>query len=73
MIKESDCMKKEIVLKVTSVVLALMTVPAIVCAVTVNGGGFLDLSNIARAFFIGAAAVCGILAVAVWKYSKPKD
>lgn len=66
-------MKKGIILKVISIVLLLITITAIICAVTVKGGGFLDLSNIARALCIGAAAVCGILAAAAWKYSKPKD
>lgn len=66
-------MKKNTTLKVVSIVLALLAIFAIVCAVTVTGGGFLDLSNIVRAVCIGVAVVCGILAVVVWKYSKPKD
>ena len=65
-------MKKNTVLKVFSIVLALVTILAIVCAVTVTGSGFLDLSNIARAVCIGVAVVCGILAVVAWKSSKPK-
>ena len=66
-------MKKNTILKVVSVVLALVTILAIVCAVTVTGSGFLDLSNIVRAVCVGVAVVCGILAVVSWKSSKPKD
>ena len=65
-------MKKNTILKVVSIVLALVTILAIVCAVTVTGSGFLDLSNIVRAVCIGVALVCGILAIVVWKSSKPK-
>ena len=60
-------MKKDTVLKVVSIILAL------ICTVTVTGSGFLDLSNIVRGVCIGVAVVCGILAVVAWKYSKPKD
>ena len=66
-------MKKNTVLKVISIVLALVTILAILCAVTVTGSGFLDLSNIVRAVCIGVAVVSGILAVVAWKASKPKD
>ena len=66
-------MKKNIILKVVSIVLALVTILAIVCAVTVTGSSFLDLSNIVRAVCVGVAVVCGILAIVAWKFSKPKD
>ena len=66
-------MKKNTILKVVSIILALVTILAIVCAITVTGSGFLDLSNIVRAVCIGVAVVCGILAVVVWKCSKRKD
>lgn len=65
-------MKKTTILKVISVVLAFVTISAIIGAITVTGSGFLDLSNIVSAVCIGVAVVCGILAVVVWKYSKPK-
>ena len=65
-------MKKNTILKVVSIVLALVTILAIVCAVTVTGSGFLDLSNIVRAVCIGVAVVCGILAVVAWKSSKSR-
>ena len=65
-------MKKRTILKVVSVVLALVTILAIVCAATVTGSGFLDLSNIVKAVCIGIAVVCGILTVVAWKCSKPK-
>lgn len=57
---------KKIILKVISIVFALITTLAIVCAVTGTGSGFLDLSNIARAVCIGIAVVCGILAFIAW-------
>ena len=66
-------MKKNTILKVVSIILALVTILAIVCAVTVTGSCFLYLSNIVRAVCIGVAVVCGILAVVAWIGSKPKD
>ena len=65
-------MKKNAIFKVMSIVLALLTILALLCAITVTGSGVLDLSNIVRAVCIGAALFCGILAVISWKYSKPK-
>ena len=65
-------MKKNTILRVVSIVCVLVTILAIVCAVTVIGSGFLDVSNIVRAICIGVALVCGILAVITWKYSKSK-
>ena len=70
--KECDYMKKNTILKVVSIILALVTILAIVCAITVTGSGFLDLSNIVRAVCIGVAVVCGILAVVAWKSSKSR-
>ena len=70
--KECEYMKKNIILKVISIVFALLTILAILCAVTVTGSGVLDLSNIVRAICIGAAVVCGILSVATWSCSKSK-
>lgn len=63
-------MNKSIVLKIVSIVLAIVTILAIVCAITVTGSGFLDLSNIARGVFIAVAIICGMLVVVAWKYSK---
>ena len=65
-------MKKGAILKVISIVFALITILAIACAVTVTGSGFLDLSNIARAVCIGVAVISGILAIVIWNSSKPK-
>ena len=64
-------MKKNTVHKIASIVLSLVAVLAIVCAVTVTGSGFLDLSNVVRVICIGVAVVCGILAVLAWTSSKP--
>lgn len=72
LIKERDCMKKSVILKVVSIVFALITILAITCAITGTGSGFLDLSNIARAVCIGVAIICGILAFITWKCSKSK-
>ncbi len=65
-------MKKNTILKGVSIVLAAAAVLAIVCAITVTGSGFLDLSNLVRAVCVGAAVVCGSLAAAAWNGSKPK-
>ena len=60
-------MKKNTILKVVSIVLALATILAIVCAVTVTGSGFLDLSNLARMVYSGAAIIFASLSVLTWK------
>ena len=65
-------MKKGAILKVISIVFTLITILAIVCAITVTGNGFLDLSNIARAVCIGVAVICGILAFITRKCSQSK-
>ena len=70
--KGCNGVKKSIILKVISIVFALITILAIACAITGTGSGFLDLSNIARAVCIGVAIICGILAFIAWKCSKSK-
>ena len=60
-------MKKKAFRKAVSIIFALVAILAIVCAITVTGGGFLDLSNIARVICISIAVVCGILAVVMWR------
>ena len=72
LIKDRDCVKKGVILKVISIVFVLITILAIACAITVTGSGFLDLSNIVKAVCIGVAVICGILAFITWKYSKSK-
>lgn len=59
-------MKKQ-VCKIVSVIMAVLTIIAILGAITVTGSGFLDLSNVARYFFIGFAVVFGIIAVMTGK------
>lgn len=73
LLKERDYMKKNIILKIVSIVLALITILAGICAIAVTGSGFLDLSNIVRAVCIGVVMVCGVLAVLTWKSSKTRD
>ena len=68
-----DYMKKNIILKIVSIVLALIAILACICAITVTGSGLLDLSNIVRAVCIGVVVVCGVLAVLTWKSSKTRD
>ena len=65
-------MKKGVILKVISIAFVLITILAIVCAITGTGSGFLDLSNIAKAVCIGVAVICAILAFITWKCSKSK-
>lgn len=59
---------KKAICKITSVIMAVLTVIAIIGAVTVTGRGFLDLSNIARYFLFGFAVVFGIVAVVTGRY-----
>lgn len=66
-------MIKNVFLKIASIVLALVTIFAIACAASVTGGGFLDLSNIVRVPCSILAVICGILAVAAWIFSRPKN
>lgn len=66
-------MKKSAVLKTVSCLFALTALLAAVCAFTVTGGGFLDLSNIVRAVCLGAAVACAVLAVAAWKSAGTGD
>ena len=73
LLKGRDYMKKNIILKIVSIVLALIAILACICAITVTGSGFLDLSNIVRAVCIGVVVVCGVLAVLTWKSSKTRD
>lgn len=61
--------KWNIICKVISFIMFIIMLISILCAVTVTGSGFLDLSNIARYFFIGIAVVCGIIAGILWKAS----
>lgn len=37
-----------VILKIISIILVLVTIFAIICAFTIRGSGFLDVSNIAR-------------------------
>ena len=62
-------MKKKIIFRIISAILSAVTIAAIICAATVKGGGFLDLSNIVRVPCICIAVLCAVLAVAAWKYS----
>lgn len=65
-------MKRNIIFKTISIVFMLVALLSVICALTVTGGGFLDLSNIARFFFACAAAICCVAAAFAWKFSKPK-
>lgn len=53
-------------LKIVGIVSAVLAVVAIVCAITVTGSGFFDLSNFTRTIFTVIAIISGILAVNVW-------
>lgn len=69
-IESGENMKEDVILKIISIILVLVTIFAIICAFTIRGSGFLDVSNIARIVCIAIASVCGIFAVITWKYSK---
>ncbi len=62
-------MKKKIILRIISVFFAAIAVLAAVCAATVTGGGFLDLSNIVRVPCICMAIICAVLSIVMWKCS----
>ena len=51
---------KKLLFDVLCVLLLVLCVLALVAAATVKGGGFLDMSNIARGFYLVGAAVCAI-------------
>ena len=65
-------MKRNILLKITSIICALISILAIVGAITTTGSGFLDLSNIARMVCVGVAVIFSIIAIFAWKYYKTK-
>ena len=69
-IESGENMKEDVILKIISIILVLVTIFAIICAFTIRGSGFLDVSNIARIVCIAIASVCGIFAVITLKYSK---
>ena len=62
-------MKKKVLFAISIVMIVLMAI-SILCAITVTGSGFLDLSNVARYFFVGIAVVSGIIAVVTWHIAK---
>ena len=69
---EEIFVKKNVILKALSIFLILVSLFAMLGAITVTGSGFLDLSNIVRAACIFTVVVCLILAVFAWKFSEPK-
>ena len=56
--------------KALAAILAAVAVLSVICAVTVTGSGFLDLSNIAKVVFSVMAVFFGIFAFLLWKHSK---
>lgn len=63
-------MKKRTAFRMISVLLGVFALIAVLCAATVTGSGFLDLSNIARVVFAGIAVVCAGFAILFWKSAK---
>ncbi len=62
--------KKKIVLRTISVILGIVALVAVGLLLAVNhgdGGGFLDLSNLARMVYSGAAIIFASLSVLTWK------
>ncbi len=53
---------KSAICKIVSIIMLMLAAVLIICAITVSGSGFLDLSNIARLFLIGASIVSMIAA-----------
>jgi len=63
-----DVNMKKNVLKVVSIVMFLIAIIAIICAIVATGEGFLDLSNLARLFFLLTAVVAVIVGLITLKY-----
>lgn len=53
--------------KVVSIVFFIIVIISVIGAITAEGSGFIDLSNIGKYFLIGIAIICIILAVICWK------
>ncbi|NLW69652.1 MAG: hypothetical protein GX061_00995 [Eubacteriaceae bacterium] len=64
-------MKKNTYKAISIISLALAAV-ACLGAITVTGGGFMDLSNIARYILLGSAAIFTLTAVITGKMSRKK-
>ena len=62
-------MEKRTILKIISIIMAVIAIFAIVCAATVTGGGFIDLSNMVKIACIFTAIICAVLSVISWKSS----
>ena len=64
-------MMKRTICRVLSVIMLAVTAFLIWCAVTVTGGGFLDLSNIVRYVLTGMAVISGVITLVLarigWK------
>jgi hypothetical protein len=63
-------MEKRTILKIISIIMAVIAIFAIVCAATVTGGGFIDLSNVVKIPCIFTAIICAVLSIVLWKRSK---
>ena len=60
-------MMKRTICRVLSVIMLAATAFLVWCAVTVTGGGFLDLSNIVRYVLTGMAVISGVIALILAK------
>ena len=58
---------KKMICRIMSIVMAVMAALSLLAAVTVTGGVVLDLSNIARTVFCGAAILFTSISVLSWK------
>ena len=62
--------KKRKLYMIIQIVMLLLMIVSIICATTVTGSGFLDLSNIGRYIFIGYAIFCGIVSFIAFRIAK---
>lgn len=62
---------KNIILRFISIVMYLLAIVNFICAMTVKGGGFLDLSDLFRNIFSIVAIICIIISVITWKFNEP--
>ncbi len=58
---KGDSLLKKNICKVICCIAAVAAFLSVFCAVTVTGSGFLDLSNIARIFFIASAIILSVV------------
>lgn len=63
---------KSVMYKILSLVLLVVAAGCLIAAFTVKGGGFIDMTDIVKYFFIGLAVLSGIVSLALLIAAKKK-